>query len=50
MIIHLDESKYILEEYQKTFRQLQLVELKQEARFIPGKKFPLSVGIKNSQV
>ena len=35
-----DESKYILEEYQRTFKHLQLVELKQEARFIPGKKFP----------
>ena len=45
----LDESKYILEEYQKTFRQLQLVELKQEAKFIPGKKFPLSVGIKTAK-
>ncbi|MDQ2718425.1 MAG: glycosyltransferase [Bacteroidota bacterium] len=45
----LDESKYILEEYQKTFRQLQLVELKQEARFIPGKKFPLSIGIKTAK-
>lgn len=45
----LDESKYILEEYQRTFRQLQLVELKQEARFIPGKKFPLSIGIKTAK-
>jgi len=45
----LDESKYILEEYQKIFRQLQLVELKQEAKFIPGKKFPLSVGIKTAK-
>jgi cellulose synthase/poly-beta-1,6-N-acetylglucosamine synthase-like glycosyltransferase len=44
-----DESKYILEEYQRTYRQLQLVELKQEARFIPGKKFPLSVGIKTAK-
>jgi len=44
-----DESKYILEEYQKTFRQLHLIELKQEARFIPGKKFPLSVGIKTAK-
>lgn len=42
----IDESKYILEEYQRTFRHLQIVELKQEARFIPGKKFPLSMGIK----
>jgi glycosyltransferase involved in cell wall biosynthesis len=45
----LDESKYILEEYQRGFKQLQLVELKQEARFIPGKKFPLSVGIKTAK-
>jgi cellulose synthase/poly-beta-1,6-N-acetylglucosamine synthase-like glycosyltransferase len=45
----LDESKYILEEYQKTYRQLHIIELKQEARFIPGKKFPLSVGIKTAK-
>ncbi len=44
-----DESKYILEEYQKTFKQLQVVELKQEAALIPGKKFPLSVGIKTAK-
>ncbi len=41
-----DDSKYLLEELQKTFRQLHVVELKQEAKFIPGKKFPLSMGIK----
>jgi len=45
----LDESKYILEAFQRTFKQLQIVELKQEARFIPGKKFPLSVGIKTAK-
>ncbi len=45
----LDESKYILEEYQRSFKQLQIVELKQEARFIPGKKFPLSIGIKTAK-
>ncbi|MDQ2863504.1 MAG: glycosyltransferase [Bacteroidota bacterium] len=44
-----DESKYIIEAYQKEHRQLQLVELKQEARFIPGKKFPLSIGIKTAK-
>ncbi|MEO8414456.1 MAG: glycosyltransferase [Ginsengibacter sp.] len=43
-----DESKYILADYQKTYKQLQLVELTQEARFIPGKKFPLSIGIKKA--
>ncbi|MEO6188645.1 MAG: glycosyltransferase [Ginsengibacter sp.] len=45
----LDESRYILEEFQRTFKQLQLVELKQEAKFIPGKKFPLSIGIKTAK-
>jgi glycosyltransferase involved in cell wall biosynthesis len=44
-----DESKYILEKYQKTFRQLHLIELKQEARLIAGKKFPLSLGIKKAK-
>ncbi len=45
----LDESKYIIEEFQRKFRQLQFIELKQEARFIPGKKYPLSVGIKTAK-
>ncbi len=45
----LDESKYIIEEFQRKFRQLQLIELKQEARFIPGKKYPLSIGIKTAK-
>ena len=44
-----DDSKYILEEYQKTYKQLQVVELKQEAKLIPGKKFPLSIGIKTAK-
>lgn len=44
-----DESKYILEELKKTFKQLQVVELTQEAKMIPGKKFPLSIGIKSSK-
>lgn len=42
----IDESKYILEEYQTTFKQLQIVEVKREPQSIPGKKFPLTVGIK----
>ena len=45
----LDEGKYILEEYQRSYRQLHIIELKQEAQFIPGKKFPLSVGIKTAK-
>lgn len=44
-----DESKYVLEELQRQFRQLHIVELTQEAKMIPGKKFPLSVGIKTAK-
>lgn len=44
-----DDTKYLLEEYQKTYRQLQVVQLKQEAKLIPGKKFPLSIGIKTAK-
>jgi glycosyltransferase involved in cell wall biosynthesis len=44
-----DDTRYVLEEFQKTFRHLQVVELKQEAMMIPGKKFPLSVGIKTAK-
>lgn len=44
-----DESKYILEAYHKEYRQLHVVELTQEARFIPGKKYPLSIGIKTAK-
>lgn len=44
-----DDSKYILEEYQRTYKQLHLIELTQEARFIPGKKYPLSIGIKTAK-
>ena len=45
----LDESKYLLEALQKDFAQLHIIELKQEAQFIPGKKFPLSMGIKTAK-
>jgi glycosyltransferase involved in cell wall biosynthesis len=44
----LDDSKYILEELKKTFKELRIVELKQEAKFITGKKYPLSIGIKEA--
>jgi glycosyltransferase involved in cell wall biosynthesis len=45
----VDDSKYILEELKKTFRFLNIVELKQEAKLISGKKYPLSVGIKEAK-
>jgi glycosyltransferase involved in cell wall biosynthesis len=44
-----DDSKYLLEEFQKTFKQLHVIELKQEAKMITGKKFPLSIGIKTAK-
>lgn len=44
-----DESKYVLEELKKEFRQMQVIELTQEAKMIPGKKFPLSIGIKTAK-
>ncbi len=44
-----DESKYLLEELRKEFKQMQVVELTQEAKMISGKKFPLSIGIKSAK-
>jgi len=44
-----DETRYLLEGLHKQFRNLNIVELKQEAKLIPGKKFPLSVGIKTAK-
>jgi len=45
----VDDSKYILEELQKTFKFLQIIDLKQEAKLISGKKYPLSIGIKEAK-
>jgi glycosyltransferase involved in cell wall biosynthesis len=44
-----DDSKYVLEYLQKPFKNLRPIELKQEARLIHGKKFPLSIGIKEAK-
>jgi glycosyltransferase involved in cell wall biosynthesis len=44
-----DETKYILEEFKKVFKHLNIIPLSQEAKMIPGKKFPLSIGIKSSK-
>lgn len=44
-----DESKYLLDEFKKSFKNLTPVELTQEAKLIPGKKFPLSMGIKTAR-
>jgi len=45
----LDDSKYILQELKKTFKSLNIVELTQEAKLISGKKYPLSVGIREAK-
>jgi glycosyltransferase involved in cell wall biosynthesis len=44
-----DDTKYLLEKLEKEFRQLHVIELTQEAMMIPGKKFPLSIGIKTAK-
>jgi glycosyltransferase involved in cell wall biosynthesis len=45
----VDDSKYILQELKKTFKSLNVVELTHEAKLILGKKYPLSIGIKESR-
>jgi glycosyltransferase involved in cell wall biosynthesis len=45
----VDETKYILDEFRKSFKSLNPIPLSQEAKMIPGKKFPLSIGIKSSK-
>src|SRR5690606_21585911 len=44
-----DDTPYLLEEFKKTFKDLKIVNLKQDAVGIPGKKYPLSVGIKEAR-
>ncbi|MEN9697875.1 MAG: hypothetical protein RLZ56_1296 [Bacteroidota bacterium] len=44
-----DESKYLLEEFKKSFKNLNIVTLTQDAKMINGKKFPLSMGIKSAK-
>ncbi len=44
-----DETRYLLEEFKKTFKGLHIVNLEQEAKGIPGKKYPLSMGIKEAK-
>jgi glycosyltransferase involved in cell wall biosynthesis len=44
-----DDTKYLVDELRKTFKHLVPVVLTREAKMIPGKKFPLSMGIKSSR-
>ncbi|MGN6418396.1 MAG: glycosyltransferase [Pseudobacter sp.] len=44
-----DETRFLLEEFRKTFKSLNAVNLSQEAKGISGKKYPLSIGIKEAK-
>ncbi|MFI5124276.1 MAG: glycosyltransferase [Chitinophagales bacterium] len=44
-----DDTRYLLEEFKKTFKGLHIVNLEYEAKGIPGKKYPLSMGIKEAK-
>ena len=45
----VDDSKYILQELKRTFKLLNVVELTHEAKLISGKKYPLSIGIREAK-
>ena len=44
-----DDTKFFTEELAKIFKQLNAINLTQEAKHIPGKKYPLSIGVKSSK-
>jgi Glycosyltransferase like family 2 len=44
-----DDSFYLLNQMQEKYPHLHIVNLTQEAKLIPGKKFPLSMGIKSAR-
>ncbi len=44
-----DEGRYVIDEFQKMFKNINHIQLTQEAMMIPGKKFPLSIGIKSAK-
>jgi len=44
-----DETRFLLDEFKKTFKNLYAVNLENDALGIPGKKYPLSIGIKEAK-
>lgn len=44
-----DDTRYLLEEFKKSYKGLVAVNLEQEAKGIPGKKYPLSIGIREAK-
>jgi len=49
MIILKTNPNNLIEEFKKSFKNLNPVTLTQEAKMISGKKFPLSIGIKSAK-
>ena len=45
----IDEGRYVIDEFKKSFKNINHVHLTQEAMMIKGKKFPLSMGIKSAK-
>ena len=43
-----DDTRFLLDEFKKTFKGLHIVNLEHDALGIPGKKYPLSMGIKEA--
>lgn len=44
-----DDSQYLLRDFQKQYPHLKIVTLNQNPNFFHGKKFPLSIGIKEAR-
>lgn len=44
-----DDSKYYLRSIEPGYAHYRHIEIKQQAQFIPGKKYPLSIGIKGAK-
>ncbi|ATL47331.1 glycosyl transferase family 2 [Chitinophaga caeni] len=44
-----DDTKYYLRSIEPAYAHFRHIEIKQSAKFIPGKKYPLSVGIKGAK-
>jgi glycosyltransferase involved in cell wall biosynthesis len=44
-----DDTQFILEQFKKTYKHINIIHLTEKAKFVQGKKFPLSVGIKSSK-
>ncbi len=45
----IDDTKYLLDEFKKSFKNINHILLSQEAKLITGKKFPLSIGVKSAK-